>query len=165
MSTPSPSSTGERSSAHRTRKPLVPYLILPDAPDEKPYLAGTRCGACQTTFLGRRMACSKCFERAALHPIRLSSSGTVWVYSIVYQSFPGLVTPYPVAIVDLEDGCSVNATLVDVAPVPESLQFGMRVEMVTRPVSIDRDGNQVISFYFRPTGAQKPTTEGAGNSV
>jgi hypothetical protein len=35
---------------------------------------------------------------------------------------------------------------------PEKLQFGMPVELTLIPVAIDDDGNDVVSFAFRPTG-------------
>jgi len=45
---------------------------------------------------------------------------------------------------------SVRANLVDVEPKPENLKFGMKVEMVTRKVREDSEGNDVIAFFFRP---------------
>ncbi len=147
----SPIQTLEGNPASDTRpvKPIVPYLVLPESPDEKPHLKGARCMNCGTTYLAPRLACSKCFERN-LEEVRLSDHGDVYVYTIVHQSLPGIKTPYVVAVVDLPEGCSVNATIIDVEPRAEAIKFGMHVEMVTRPVSVDRAGNQVVSFFFRP---------------
>ena len=72
------------------------------------------------------------------------------MYSIVHQSAPGVSTPYVAAIVDLPEGVSVRCTIVDVEPNPAQLQFGMPVEMVTKKVREDKDGNDVIAFFFRP---------------
>jgi len=80
----------------------------------------------------------------------LSDKGSLWVYSIVYQSAPGIPTPYVAAIVDLPEGASVRCTLIDVEPNPEKLPFGMPVEMITKKVREDKDGNDVIAFFFRP---------------
>ncbi len=132
-------------------KPIVPYLVLPETPDEKPYLKGIRCLNCGAAYLAPRIACSKCYERERLAEIKLSDHGTVYVYTIVYQSFPGIETPYVVAVIDLPEGCSVNATLVDIESKPENIKWGMPVTMLTKPVRTDREGNEVISFFFRPS--------------
>lgn len=130
--------------------PIVSYLALPSEAGEKPYLKGTRCQACGATYVGKRMACSRCFETQRLQEVRLSDKGHVWVWSIVHASFPGIQTPYVAAVVDLENGGSVNCNLVDVEPDPAKLKFGMPVEMVTRTVATDREGNDVVAFFFRP---------------
>ena len=44
----------------------------------------------------------------------------------------------------------MRCTLIDVEPDPEKLPFGMPVEMVTKKVREDKDGNDVIAFFFRP---------------
>ena len=38
-------------------KPILPFLRVPENPDEKPYLAGSKCKSCGATYLGARMAC------------------------------------------------------------------------------------------------------------
>ena len=130
--------------------PIVPYLVVPSDAEEKPYLRGMRCQACGAAYLGKRMACSRCFETEKLEEVPLSDKGRVWVWSIVHASFPGIETPYVAAVVDLPEGCSVNCNLVDVEPDPAKLKFGMPVEMVTRKVRTDREGNDVVAFFFRP---------------
>jgi uncharacterized OB-fold protein len=137
----------------RTARPIVPFLRLPAAPGEKPYLAGRRCAACGATYLGTRLACARCCTRGSFAEVRLADRGTLWVYSIVHQSVPGVPVPYVAAIVDLPEGVSVRCNLVDVDPDPAALRFGMAVEMVTRTVRQDRDGNDVVAFFFRPATA------------
>src|SRR5437867_11192102 len=79
-----------------------------------------------------------------------SRTGKLWVYSIVHQSSPGVPVPYVAAIVDLPEGVSVRCSLIDVPPDPAALSFGMPVEMTTRVSQQDREGNDVVAFYFRP---------------
>jgi hypothetical protein len=45
---------------------------------------------------------------------------------------------------------SVRCNLVDVEPDPKALRFGMKVEMTTGVSQQDREGNDVVAFYFRP---------------
>jgi uncharacterized OB-fold protein len=130
------------------RRPIVPFLRLPEG--QAPYLAGQKCRACGAVYLGKRQACAKCLGRGPFDEIALSREGEVYVWSIVHQSFPGVPVPYVVAIVDLPEGVSVRCNLVDVEPRPEALRFGMKVEMTTGVSQQDKEGADVVAFYFRP---------------
>lgn len=134
--------------APKRPRPIVPFLRLPETGE--PHLVGHRCDACGAVYLGARIACSKCLGRGPFREIALSKRGTVWVWSIVHQSFPGVPVPYVVAVVDLPEGVAVRANLIEVEPTPEALRFGMPVEMVTGVSQQDRQGNDVVAFYFRP---------------
>lgn len=127
-------------------RPIVPFLQLGD----RPHLLGARCRDCGATYLkGGRVGCSKCGAAGELEEIPLSTRGTLYVYSIVYQSVPGVQTPYVSAIVDLPEKVSVRCNL-EIEPDPAKIQFGMPVEMATKKVRTDDQGRDVISFFFRP---------------
>jgi uncharacterized protein len=130
------------------RRPIVPFLKLP--PSGEPYLAGQRCGSCGAVYLGTRLACAKCLGRGPFSEVPLSKTGELYVWSIVHQSFPGVPVPYVVGVVDLPEGVSVRCNLIDVAPDPTALRFGMKVEMTTGVSQQDKEGNDVVAFYFRP---------------
>lgn len=130
-------------------RPIVPFLRL-GSDGEKPYLIGQKCTHCGALYLSRRLACSKCTATGPFNEVRLSATGKLWVYSIVHQSAPGIPTPYIAGIVDLPEGVSVRCTIIEAEPNPQRLQFGMPVEMVTKKVREDKDGNDVIAFFFRP---------------
>ena len=68
----------------------------------------------------------------------------------MHQSFPGVPVPYVVGVVDLPEGVSVRCNLVDVEPDPKALEFGMKLEMTTGVSQQDKEGNDVVAFYFRP---------------
>lgn len=128
-------------------RPIVPFLALGDTP----HLLGLRCQTCGATYLkSGRIACGKCGTPRNFEEIRLSDHGTLWAYSIVHQSAPGIPVPYVTAVVDLPEHVSVRCTLVDVDATPAALPFGMPVEMVTKPVRTDKEGRQVVAFFFRP---------------
>ena len=134
--------------AARARRPIVPFLRLPDSGE--PHLVGQRCEGCGAVYLGKRRACSRCTSEGPFKEIPLSRRGTVWVWSIVHQSVPGVQVPYVVGIVDLPEGVSVRCNLIDVEPDPKKLRFGMPVEMTTAVSQQDREGRDVVAFYFRP---------------
>jgi uncharacterized OB-fold protein len=130
--------------------PVVPFLKIPD--DGDPYLEGCVCKRCDTTFLGQRSVCCKCGARDQMQTRKLSNEGTLYAYSIVHRSFPGVAVPYVSAIVDLEGGGSVKGNLINVDPDPKKIAFGMPVEVVYRDAlgRKDGEGNSYLSYFFRP---------------
>ena len=136
----------------RSTKPLpvVDFLKIPD--DGGPYLEGHKCKRCGAIFLGARSTCSKCSARGELEAVRLSNRGTLYVYSIVHRSFPGIEVPYVSAVVDLEGGGTVKGNLIGVEPSPDKIRLGMPVEVVYKDAlgRKDKEGNSYLSYFFRP---------------
>lgn len=147
---------GTTDTAARARRSIVPFLRLPEGGE--PHLVGQRCEGCGAVYLGKRRACSRCMGEGPFKEIPLSRRGTVWVWSIVHQSVPGVQVPYVVGIVDLPEGISVRCNLIDVEPDPKKLQFGMPVEMTTAVSQQDREGRDVVAFYFRPVQGSGATS-------
>jgi uncharacterized protein len=135
--------------------PVVPFLKIPDGGE--PYLEGRVCQRCQTTFLAPRSVCSKCGAREQLETTRLSNRGTLYAYSIVHRSFPGVEVPYVSAIVDLEGGGTLKGNLIDVEPNPKKIAFGMPVEVVYKDAlgRKDADGNAYLSYFFQPARSSR----------
>jgi uncharacterized protein len=132
------------------RRPIVPFLHLGEGQGEKPYLVGYRCAGCGATYLSRRVACPKCTAIGGFEQVKLGDRGKLYVFTIVHQSAPGVATPFISAIVDLPEGVAVRSTLIDVEPDPAKLRFDMPVEMVTKTVRTDKEGKEVVAFFFRP---------------
>src|SRR5579863_4475284 len=105
--------------------PVVPFLKIPEGGD--PYLEGHRCTVCDAIFLGARSVCSRCGARDRMRASALSNNGTLYTYSIVFRSLPGIEVPYVSAVVDLEGGGTVKGNLVDVEPDPKKIRPGMPV--------------------------------------
>ena len=134
-----------------TQKPLpvVDFLKIPDGGE--PFLEGQKCGGCGAVFLGKRSTCSKCFARDRIQPVKLSNKGTLYVYSIVHRSFPGIEVPYVSAVVDLEGGGTVKGNLIKVDPDPAKIRMGMPVKVVFKDAGRkDREGNSYLSYFFEP---------------
>ena len=133
--------------------PAVDYLKIPN--DGDPYLEGHKCGACGAIFLGARSVCAQCGARDQIDAVTLSNSGSLYAYSIVHRSFPGIDVPYISAIVDLEGGGTVKGNLINVDPDPEKIEFGMPIEVVYADAlgRKDRDGNSYLSYFFQPRSA------------
>jgi uncharacterized OB-fold protein len=130
--------------------PVVDFLKIPDG--GSPYLEGHKCKQCGSVFLGERSNCSKCGARDSMEAVKLSNRGTLYVFSIVHRSFPGVEVPYVSAVVDLEGGGTVKGNLINVEPTPEKIKLGMPVEVVFKDAlgRKDREGNSYLSYFFQP---------------
>jgi uncharacterized OB-fold protein len=130
--------------------PAVDFLKLPE--EGEPYLEGHRCGACGATFLGERSICGKCGARDQMAAVTLPNSGSLYSYSIVHRSYPGIDVPYISAVVDLDDGTAIKGNLIDVEPDPEKIEFGMPVEVVYGDAlgRKDKEGNSYLAYFFQP---------------
>ncbi len=135
--------------------PVVPYLKIPS--DGEPYLEGASCQACGAISLARRLACPKCGGRDTLAARRLASRGTLYSYSIVHRTFPGVEVPFVSAVVDLEGGGTVKGNLTGVPFDPAQITLGMPVDVVFReaPGRSDKEGNRYLSFFFQPREATR----------
>jgi uncharacterized OB-fold protein len=132
--------------------PVVEFLKIPEV--GTPYLEGHKCKQCGSVFTGERQHCSKCGARDSMETTKLSSRGTLYVFSIVHRSFPGVEVPYVSAVVDLEGGGTVKGNLINVEPTPEKIKLGMPVEVVFKDAlgRKDREGNSYLSYFFQPRG-------------
>lgn len=77
--------------------------------------------------------------------------GEVYSFTTVYDAPEGFerYAPYVLALVKLEEGMLVTAQLTDI--LPEEVQIGMLVEMVTRKLRTEgEEGMIVYGYKFRP---------------
>jgi len=128
----------------------IDYLKIPDEGD--PYLEGHVCGNCEAVFLGERSTCSRCGTRDNMQARALADTGTLYAFSVVYRSFPGVAVPYISAIVDLDGGGTVKGNLISVEPDPKVIKFGMPVQVVYADAleRKDKDGNNYLAYFFQP---------------
>jgi uncharacterized OB-fold protein len=132
--------------------PVVPFLKIPEGGD--PYLEGHVCKLCDAIFLGPRSVCSRCGARDQMQVRRLSNAGTLYTYSIVYRSLPGIEVPYVSAVVDLEGGGTIKGNLIGVELNPNEIRFGMPVSVVYKDAlgRKDKEGTSSLSYFFQPRG-------------
>ena len=130
--------------------PVVDYLKIPEKGE--PYLEGYRCKKCGAIFLGERNVCSKCFARNEMEVIKLSDTGKLHSFAIVYRSFPGIDVPYVSAIVDLEGGGTIKGNLINIDPDLDKIKFDMPVKLTYGDAlgRKDKEGNSYLSYFFEP---------------
>lgn len=99
------------------------------------------------------MACSG--EDVAVE--ELPRRGTLWTWTVQrfmpkqpYKSNETAETfqPYGVGYVELADGARVEGRLTENDP--EKLKIGMEMELVFDTWRVDENGDEVVSFFFRP---------------
>ncbi|NJE43421.1 Zn-ribbon domain-containing OB-fold protein [Thermococcus sp. GR6] len=116
---------------------------------EKYRLIGSKCENGHVHF-PKRSICPVCGSRN-IEEIELSGKGKVLSWTIVRNPPSGFeyYKPYPLALIELEEGPVVLAQLTDVDP--EEIDFGMEVEVVTKKIrEFEEDGIILYGYKFRP---------------
>ncbi|RRR47452.1 DNA-binding protein [Mycolicibacter terrae] len=126
-------------------------------PEENPQLVGSRCAACDATVFPAQPRCPKCSGDQMVREL-LPRRGTLVAWTT--QGFPpgppylgpagNDFVPFGVGLVQLGDVVRVEGRLT--VNDPDKLQFGMPVELAMVPFAADADGNEIVTFAFRPTG-------------
>lgn len=139
------------------QKALAPEIST--WPDENPQLIGSRCALCAATVFPTQDHCPKC-SSAEMSDVLLPRRGTVIAWTT--QGFPPGppylgptgkdFVPFGVGLVQLGLGddavIRVEGRLTENDPA--KLEFGQEVELTMIPFATDADGNEVITFAFRP---------------
>ncbi|MFH1243227.1 MAG: Zn-ribbon domain-containing OB-fold protein [Pseudomonadota bacterium] len=111
-------------------------------------LMGSRCERCGQSFFPRRGICPDCQEEGDLKEIFLGRQGKLYTYTIVRQAPAGFKAPYATALVDLPERVRLFAQLTTVDP--DKIRLDGPVELTFGPIAMDKEGNEIISYLFKP---------------
>ena len=123
-------------------------------PSEDPRLIGSRCAACGIVTFPVQGACPRC-PSTRMEEHRLPRRGRLWAWTTQDFAPPSppytgptgdAFTPYGVGYVELGGEIKVEARLT----AADGLRVGMDMELVLVPFRTDADGNEVVTFAFRP---------------
>jgi len=125
-------------------------------PSDEPRLIGSRCAACGIVTFPAQDSCPRCPSTEMAEHL-LSRRGRLWAWTT--QEFPPpappyagptgkAFVPYGVGYVQLGDEVRVETRLTTT----EGLRIGIDMELVLVPFRTDDDGNEVMTFAFRPVG-------------
>jgi uncharacterized OB-fold protein len=116
----------------------------------KPALLGSHCKKCGRTFFPSRTLCPDCFDEGGMEPKRLDSKGVIYSSTIVRVPSPaGLKPPYAYGYVDItEDKIRIHS-LLDGADLA-LLAPGTKVELMIGPFMVNKRGQQIIGYKFKP---------------
>ena len=142
----------ERAYASKKRQVAIQetFFKLPTSPQEEPCLLGSRCNHCGTVYFPMCNRCTICFAED-MKNIDLSRKGKIYSYTTIYNAPPGYhgPVPYSVAAVELPEGITILSPLSRCDP--NILKIGMDVELVLEKQYDDEEGNEVITYKFRPS--------------
>jgi len=125
-------------------------------PAEQPALLGSRCNDCGVASFPQSQACTACCGRDVTVE-ELPRQGTLWTWTVQrfmpkppYDSgeTPESFKPYGVGYVELPGGVRVEGRLTENDP--QKLRIGMAMEVVFEPFRRQPNGDEVITFFFRP---------------
>lgn len=120
----------------------------------EPRLIGSRCAACAIVTFPLQESCPRCASTEMAEHL-LARRGRLWAWTT--QEFPppsppyagptgAAFVPYAVGYVELGNEVRVEARLTQI----EGLRTGSEMELVLVPFRTDGDGNEVVTFAFRP---------------
>ncbi len=126
-------------------------------PPQEPQLIGNRCQSCGHYFFPKAKTCRNplCDKAKPLKDVLLSRKGKLFAYTINYYSppppyhSPDPFVPFGVASIALPEGIKVGGQVpkdVDL----DKLKVGMDMETVREVLYEDDQGNEVLSWMFRP---------------
>lgn len=124
---------------------------------DEPRLIGGRCAACGIVTFPIQQSCPRCASTDMAEHL-LPPRGRLWAWTT--QEFPPpsppyagptgeAFVPYGVGYVELGGEVRVETRLTQT----KDLKTGMEMELVLVPFRVDDDGNEVVTFAFRPVGA------------
>jgi uncharacterized OB-fold protein len=127
-------------------------------PSDAPQLIGSRCAACAIVTFPAQDSCPRCAS-TEMDEHLLARRGRLWAWTT--QDFPPPSPPYTgptgvdfapfgVGYVELPGEVKVETRLTESDP--DLLTTGMEMELVLVPFRTDDDGNEVVTFAFRPVG-------------
>jgi len=135
------------------QKPLAPDIST--WPDDNPQLIGSTCSSCGATAFPVQQRCPKC-SVGEMSQVLLPRRGTLVAWTT--QGFPPGppyrgptgkdFVPFGVGLVELGDVIRVEGRLTENDPA--KLEFGMPVELAMIPLTTDDDGDEIVTFAFKP---------------
>lgn len=122
----------------------------PLAEGEMPTLLGSHCTKCGKTFFPKRALCTSCFDEGTMENIALDRRGVIYSSTVVRVPSPvGIRPPYAYGFVDITaNNIRIFAPLTGADP--NSFVAGQEVELVLEPVSVNKQGQKIIGYKFKP---------------
>ena len=122
-------------------------------------LVGSRCEGCGSTYFPRAMVCrNPACSKPAVQDTLLAPNGVLYSYTVQTFRPPPLFrmddwSPYAIGMVELADRRIRVLGMLGGCP-PEQLRIGMALEMDTRTLYRDAQGQAVLTYQFVPRNAQ-----------
>lgn len=123
--------------------------------DAGPRLLGSTCSGCKASYFPRTSSCRnpEC-DGGELEAVEFGPRGTLWSYAVQNYAPPPPAkydepyVPYALGVVDLPGGIRVVGRMTRADPA--ALRIGGEVELVLEALCRTADGDDLISWKFRP---------------
>jgi uncharacterized OB-fold protein len=122
---------------------------------DPPALLGSACTSCARKAFPPRDVCPSCGAVDGGEPVRLSTDGVIYSFTVVRQAPPGLETPYVLGYVDLPaDEVRVMSRIEGLAP--EDVEIGLPVRLVARADERDTERASLMFAFEHRTEEGRP---------
>jgi uncharacterized OB-fold protein len=129
-------------------------------PADNPALLGSRCNQCGIAAFPVAESCMACSGQDVSIE-ELPTRGTLWTWTV--QQFmpkspyhsgetPETFKPYGVGYLELPGGVRVEGRLTENDP--QKIEIGMEMDVVFDTWRTEDNGDEVISFFFKPVGGE-----------
>lgn len=143
--------SGKETSAAKRQIPVEEGLFhQPQVPGERPYLIGAKCRECGYVSFPRLMVCPRCVKKDTMEEVHLGGRGKIDMFSTCYAALPGFQAPSIQGYISLEEGARIWSLITGVEPSEDAIKIGMDVELVIEKLREDDEGNEIMSYKFRP---------------
>lgn len=119
--------------------------------NDHPYLVGTKCSKCGAAFFPPRYICTYCLTDEGVQKARLGNKGTLYSYTVINVASKEFNPPYAFGFVILEPEKIRIPTVLTGFDLKEELKSGTQMEMVIEKLRNDEQGNEIVSYKFRPS--------------
>src|SRR3954470_8105283 len=135
--------------------PVAPGLFT--WPSDEPQLIGSKCAECGVVTFPKQGGCPRCTgDRMEEH--LFDRRGTLWTFTtqqFIPKSPPYVrveteetFVPYGVGYVEFAGQARVEGRIDE--PDLSKLRIGMDMEVVVVPLADDADGNEIVTYAFKP---------------
>lgn len=112
-------------------------------------LIGNKCKNCDRVFFPPKESCPYCRRESIgkMEKYKLSGKGEIVTYTIIHvgpDNFEEQV-PYPIAVIELEEGPRITAQVVDCEN--DEVEIGMKVKSTFRNIQEDGDTGAIYYGY------------------
>ena len=106
-----------------------------------------KCKSCGKIFFPPRLVCNECKSRE-FETIQLNREGKVLTYTVIRVAPSQFVdqAPYPIAVVELQDGIRLLTQITDCNV--DDIKIGMQVKLEFRKVSEDGEAG-IINYGYK----------------
>ena len=120
-------------------------------------LIGSKCPTCGHYYFPKAIICRNpnCKASKGVEQVLLSNRGKLWSYTVQYYKppppFPAQepFTPFAIGEVEFPEGVKVVGMMVG-CDHEKDLKLNMEVETVVDKLCEDEEGNEVMTWKFRP---------------